>query len=122
MSKNTEKKLCQYVKFLENLLILIMDNNEKKNCETIRKLDKLKCILANKGITPEEIESAAYKNDPYDPNLEKLSDDLVNEYIPQDLNNIINFNNQKEIIKFIEQNHLHLNQLGINLNEESAQK
>ena len=122
MSKNTEKKLCQYVKFLENLLILIMDNNEKKNCETIRKLEKLKCILANKGIAPEEIESAVYKNDPYDPNLEKLSEDLVNEYIPQDLNNIINFNNQKEIIKFIEQNHLHLNQLGINLNEEQVQK
>ena len=122
MSKNTEKKLCQYVKFLENLLIFIMDNNEGKNCETQRRLDKLKNILASKGITPEEIESAAYKNEPYDKNLENLSEDLVSEYIPQDLNNILNFNNQKDIIEFIKRNHLHLNQLGINLNEEQVQK
>ena len=98
-----------------------MDNNERKNCETQRRLDKLKNILASKGITPEEIESAAYKNEPYDKNLENLNEDLVNEYIPQDLNNI-NFNNQKDIIEFIKRNHLHLNQLGINLNEEQVQK
>ena len=122
MSKNTEKKLCQYVNFLENLLILIMDNNEKKNCEAQKKLDKLKSILANKGITPEEIETAALNNGPYDLNLENLSEDLVNEYIPQDINNYMGINNQKDIIKYIEQQHLQLNSLGINLNEDQNQK
>ena len=122
MSKNTEKKLCQYVNFLENLLILIMDNNEKKNCEAQKKLDKLKSILANKGITPEEIETAALNNGPYDLNLENLSEDLVNEYIPDDINNIKITPEQKDIINFIDQQHKKLNQLGINLNEEQNKK
>ena len=121
MSKNTEKKICQYVYLLEKLLILIMDNNEKKSYDMQRKLDKLKNILAKGGLTPEEIESAAMSNEPYDINFENLSEDLVNEFIPNDINNI-SISNQKDIIEYIQKQHIKLKQLGINLIEEQAQK
>ena len=121
MSKSTEKKLCQYAYLLEKLLILIMDNNEKKRYDMPRKLDKLINILAKGGLTQEEIESAAMSNEPYDNNLENLSEDLVNEYIPNDINNI-SISDQKEIIEYIQQQHIKLKQLGINLIEEQTQK
>ena len=122
MSKNTEKKLCQYVNLLEKLLILIMDNSEKKNYEAQRKLEKLKILLSKRGITPEEIESSISINEPYDKNLENLSDDLVKEYIPVDINDINITQEQKNIINYIEQQHTQFKQLGINLNEEEIQK
>ena len=114
MSKNTEKNLCQYIKLLEKLLILIMDNREKKNYEAQRKLEKLKILLSKRGITPEEIESSISINEPYDKNLENLSDDLVKEYIPVDINNINITLQQKDIINYIEQQHAQFKQLGIN--------
>ena len=122
MSKNAEKKLCQYVNLLEKLLILIMDNSEKKNYEAQRKLEKLKILLSKRGITPEEIESSISINEPYDKNLENLSDDLVKEYIPVDINDINITQEQKNIINYIEQQHTQFKQLGINLNEEDVQK
>ena len=122
MSKNTEKNLCQYIKLLEKLLILIMDNREKKNYEAQRKLEKLKILLSKRGITPEEIEASISINEPYDKNLENLSDDLVKEYIPVDINNINITLQQKDIINYIEQQHAQFKQLGINLNEEENQK
>ena len=122
MSKNTEKKLCQYVNLLEKLLILIMDNSEKKNYEAQRKLEKLKILLSKRGITPEEIESSISINEPYDKNLENLSDDLVKEYIPVDINDINITQEQKNIINYIEQQHTQFKQLGINLNEDEIQK
>ena len=122
MSKNTEKKLCQYIKLLEKLLILIMDNRDKKNFEAQRKLEKLKILLSKRGITPEEIEASISINEPYDKNLENLSDDLVKEYIPVDINNINITLQQKDIINYIEQQHAQFKQLGINLNEEENQK
>ena len=122
MSKNTEKNLCQYIKLLEKLLILIMDNREKKNYEAQRKLEKLKILLSKRGITPEEIEASISINEPYDKNLENLSDDLVKEYIPVDINNINITLQQKDIINYIEQQHTQFKQLGINLNEEENQK
>ena len=122
MSKNTEKNLCQYIKLLEKLLILIMDNREKKNYEAQRKLEKLKILLSKRGITPEEIEASISINEPYDKNLENLSDDLVKEYIPVDINNINITLQQKDIITYIEQQHAQFKQLGINLNEEENQK
>ena len=118
MSKITEKKLCQYVNLLEKLLIFIMDNTDKKNYETQKKLEKIKNLLSKRGITPEEIESSLLINEPFDINLENLSEDLVNEYIPHDINNINIAYQQKDIMNFIEQYHKKLNQLGINLNEE----
>ena len=123
MSKNTEKKLCQYINLLENLLMLFIDSSDKKNYETQRKLEKLKNLLSKRGITTEEIESALYLiNEPFDKNLENLSEDLVNEYIPDDINNIKITPEQKDIINFIDQQHKKLNQLGINLNEEQNKK
>ena len=123
MSKNTEKKLCQYINLLENLLMLFIDSSDKKNYETQRKLEKLKNLLSKRGITTEEIESALYLiNEPFDKNLENLSEDLVNEYIPDDMNNIKITPEQKDIINFIDQQHKKLNQLGINLNEEQNKK
>ena len=122
MSKNAEKKLCQYVNLLEKLLILIMDNSEKKNYEAQRKLEKLKILLSKRGITPEEIESSISINETYDKNLENLSDDLVKEYIPVDINDINITQEQKNIINYIEQRHTQFKQLGINLNEEEIQK
>ena len=122
MSKNTEKNLCQYIKLLEKLLILIMDNREKKNYEAQRKLEKLKILLSKRGITPEEIEASISINEPYDNNLENLSDDLVKEYIPVDINNINITLQQKDIINYIEQQHAQFKQLGINLNEDENQK
>ena len=122
MSKNTEKNLCQYIKLLEKLLILIMDNREKKNYEAQRKLEKLKILLSKRGITPEEIEASISINEPYDKNLENLSDDLVKEYIPVDINNINITLQQKDIINYIEQQHAQFKQLGINLNEDENQK
>ena len=123
MSKNTEKKLCQYINLLENLLMLFIDSSDKKNYETQRKLEKLKNLLSKRGITTEEIESALYLiNEPFDKNLENLNEDLVNEYIPDDINNIKITQEQKDIINFIEQQHKKLNQLGINLNEEQNKK
>ena len=122
MSKNTEKNLCQYIKLLEKLLILIMDNREKKNYEAQRKLEKLKILLSKRGITPEELEASISINEPYDKNLENLSDDLVKEYIPVDINNINITLQQKDIINYIEQQHAQFKQLGINLNEEENQK
>ena len=116
MSKNTEKNLCQYIKLLEKLLILIMDNREKKNYEAQRKLEKLKILLSKRGITPEEIESSISINEPYDKNLENLSDDLVKEYIPVDINNINITLQQKDIINYIEQQHAQFKQLGITFN------
>ena len=123
MSKNAEKKLCQYINLLENLLMLFIDSSDKKNYETQRKLEKLKNLLSKRGITTEEIESALYLiNEPFDKNLENLNEDLVNEYIPDDINNIKITQEQKDIINFIEQQHKKLNQLGINLNEEQNKK
>ena len=122
MSKNTEKNLCQYIKLLEKLLILIMDNREKKNYEAQRKLEKLKILLSKRGITPEEIEASISINEPYDKSLENLSDDLVKEYIPVDINNINITLQQKDIINYIEQQHAQFKQLGINLNEDENQK
>ena len=116
MSKNTEKNLCQYIKLLEKLLILIMDNREKKNYEAQRKLEKLKILLSKRGITPEEIEASISINEPYDKNLENLSDDLVKEYIPVDINNINITLQQKDIINYIEQQHAQFKQLGITFN------
>ena len=117
MSKNTEKKLCQYINLLENLLMLFIDSSDKKNYETQRKLEKLKNLLSKRGITTEEIESALYLiNEPFDKNLENLSEDLVNEYIPDDINNIKITPEQKDIINFIDQQHKKLNQLGITFN------
>ena len=121
MSKIPEKKLGQYVSMLENLLIKIMDNNEQKSYETESKLEVLKNLLAKRGVTPEEIESVLARDEPIDINLENLSDDLINEYIPPDINSY-NIPQQKEIINFIEQRHIQLKQLGINLNEEQNQK
>ena len=122
MSKSTEKKVIQYVSLLEKLLIHIMDNTERKNYETQRKLEKLKNLLSKRGITPEEIESILLINEPFDNNLEHLNDDLVNEFIPNDINNINIVHQQKDIMNFIEQHHKQLNQLGINLNDEQNQK
>ena len=122
MSKITEKKLCQYVNLLEKLLISIMDNTEKKSYESQRKLEKLKNLLSKRGITPEEIESSLLINEPFDKNLENLNEDLVNEYIPNDINNINIIQKQKDIINIIEQQHTQFKQLGINLNEEFEQK
>ena len=122
MSKITEKKLCQYVNLLEKLLISIMDNSEKKSYESQRKLEKLKNLLSKRGITPEEIESSLLINEPFDKNLENLNEDLVNEYIPNDINNINIIQKQKDIINIIEQQHTQFKQLGINLNEEFEQK
>ena len=123
MSKYTEKKLCQYINLLENLLMLFIDSSDKKNYETQRKLEKLKNLLSKRGITTEEIESALYLiNEPFDKNLENLNEDLVNEYIPDDINNIKITPEQKDIINFIDQQHKKLNQLGINLNEEQNKK
>ena len=99
-----------------------MDNSEKKNYEAQRKLEKLKILLSKRGITPEEIESSISINEPYDKNLENLSDDLVKEYIPVDINDINITQEQKNIINYIEQQHTQFKQLGINLNEEEVQK
>ena len=103
--------------------MLFIDSSDKKNYETQRKLEKLKNLLSKRGITTEEIESALYLiNEPFDKNLENLSEDLVNEYIPDDINNIKITPEQKDIINFIDQQHKKLNQLGINLNEEQNKK
>ena len=122
MSKNAERRICQYINSLEKLLILIMDTNEKKNYEAQNKLEKLKNLLAKRGIKPEEIESCLLMDEPLDKNLENLNEDLVNEYIPPDINNINISNQQKDIIDFIENHHKQLNLLGINLNEEQNSK
>ena len=120
MSKNTEKKLCQYISLLENLLMFFIDSSDKKNFEAQRKLEKLKNLLSKRGITPEEIEASLLINEPFDKNLENLSEDLVNENIPDDINNIKITQEQKDIINFIQQQHKKLNQLGINLNEAQS--
>ena len=119
MSKNAEKRLCEYIHILEELIKNIMDNTEKKNYEINKRIDKLKNILAKNGITPEEIENALSIKEPYDPNLELLKNEVINENVP-DLNSLDIFpQNYKEHIEDIfRQNHLQLEAKGIYLNEE----
>ena len=120
MSKNTEKKLCEYIHVLEELINLMLDNNEKKNKEVNQRIDKLKTLLAKRGITPEEIETVLSFNEPYDNSLEQLKNDLINETLPMDMSGTEIFQQvgiKGTINQFINQNHLELENIGINLND-----
>ena len=120
MSKNTEKKLCEYIHVLEELINLMLDNNEKKNNEVNQRIDKLKTLLAKRGITPEEIETVLSFNEPYDNSLEQLKNDLINETLPMDMSGTEIFQQvgiKGTINQFINQNHLELENIGINLND-----
>ncbi len=120
MSKNTEKKLCEYIHVLEELINLMLDNNEKKNKEVNQRIDKLKTLLAKRGITPEEIETVLSFNEPYDNSLEQLKNDLINETLPMDMSGTEIFHQvgiKGRINQFINQNHLELENIGINLND-----
>ena len=121
MSKNTDKKLCEYINILENLIKKVMENTDKKNCEVNQRIDKLKNLLAKRGITPEEIEYTLSLNEPYNNNLELLKNELINENISFDMNNIQFFqnpNSNKNILEHIRQEHLAFKAYGINLDEE----
>ena len=118
MSKNTEKKLCEYIHTLEELLLLMIKNNEKKNNEVNRRIDKLKNLLAKRGITPEEIENVLSLNEPFDNSLEQLKNDLINETLPMDMNGIeayLQDGIKDKIIEFIDNSHKDLQQKGIYL-------
>ena len=120
MSKNSEKKLCEYIHILEELINAMIENTEIKNNEVNKRIDKLKNILAKRGITPEELESVLSLNEAYDNNLEPLNNDLLNEILPSDFNNInmSQFQTFKDDIKnMINQNHIELQKIGINLND-----
>ena len=120
MSKNSEKKLCEYIHILEELINAMIENTEIKNNEVNKRIDKLKNILAKRGITPEELESVLSLNEAYDNNLEPLNNDLLNEILPSDFNNInmSQFQTFKDDIKnMINQNHVELQKIGINLND-----
>ena len=120
MSKNSEKKLCEYIHILEELINAMIENTEIKNNEVNKRIDKLKNILAKRGITPEELESVLSLNEAYDNNLEPLNNDLLNEILPSDFNNInmSQFQTFKDNIKnMINQNHVELQKIGINLND-----
>ena len=119
MSKNSEKKLCEYIHILEELINAMIENTETKNNEVNKRIDKLKNILAKRGITP-ELESVLSLNEAYDNNLEPLNNDLLNEILPSDLSNInmSQFQTFKDDIKnMINQNHIELQKIGINLND-----
>ena len=88
MSKNSEKKLCEYINILEKLIMKIIDNTNEKNVEVDTRINKLKNLLAKRGITPEEIENVLSINEPYDKNLELLKNELINENVSLDQNNI----------------------------------
>ena len=121
MSKNTEKKLCEYIHILENLIKKVMENTEKKNNEVNQRIDKLKNLLAKRGISPEEIENVLSLNEPYDSNLELFKNELINENIYFDINNLKAFQNpnlNKEILEHIRQEHLKFKNYGINLDED----
>ena len=121
MSKNSEKKLCEYINILEKLIMKIIDNTNEKNVEVDTRINKLKNLLAKRGITPEEIENVLSINEPYDNNLELLKNELINENVSLEQNNIDAFQqpNFKEYIeKYYYQRHLEFENIGINLDEE----
>ena len=121
MSKNSEKKLCEYINILEKLIMKIIDNTNEKNVEVDTRINKLKNLLAKRGITPEEIENVLSINEPYDKNLELLKNELINENVSLDQNNIDAFQqpNFKEYIEnYFYQRHLEFENIGINLDEE----
>ena len=121
MSKNQEKKLCEYIITLEKLILNSIENTEKSNSEADKRIDKLKNILAKRGITPEEIDNALSINEPYDKNLELLKNDLINDNISLDKNSIDYFqqsNFKDYMVNIISGKHLEFEKKGINLNEE----
>ena len=121
MSKNQEKKLCEYIITLEKLIMNSIENTEKANSDADKRIYKLKNILAKRGITPEEIDNALSINEPYDKNLELLKNDLINDNISLDKNSIDYFqqsNFKDYMANYISKNHLEFGNMGINLNEE----
>ena len=121
MSRNSDKKLCEYIHILERLIMNILDNTELKNDDVNKRIDKLRNLLSKRGITPEEIENALSLNEPYDNNLEPLKNDLINENISLEINNseLFQSSNIKESISnFIQKKHLDFEKMGINLNED----
>ena len=119
MSKNTEKKICEYIQILEKLIFNIMENSEIKSNDINRRIDKLRNILSKRGITPEEIEEVLELNKPYDDNLEQSKIDLVNENLPNDLNSEEMFqqpNFREMIYNFIQKSHFDFEKKGIYLN------
>ena len=121
MSKNPEKKLCEYIITLEKLIMNSIENTEKANSDADKRIYKLKNILAKRGITPEEIDKVLSINEPYDKNLELLKNNLINENISLDQNNIDYFqqpNFKDYMANFISNKHFEFENMGINLNEE----
>ncbi len=121
MSKNSEKKLCEYINILEKLIMNLIENTQEKNSEVDTRIDKLKNLLAKRGITPEEIENVLAINEPYDKNLELLKNDLINENISLESNDIEVFQQQNfkdNMDNFFCKNHLKFENMGINLEEE----
>ena len=121
MSKGSDKRLCEYIQILEKLIMNMIENTEIKNNEVNLRIEKLINLLSKRGITPEEIEKVLSINEPYDNNLEILKNDLINESLPQDINNITNINSfqvpmiKEKIKKLIEDNHTQLEKIGISL-------
>ena len=121
MSKNSEKKLCEYINILEKLIMNLIENTEKKSHEADIRIDKLKTILSKRGITPEEIENVLSINEPYDKNLEILKNDLIIENVSLDQNNAECFQQQNfkdNMTTFINRQHTAIGKMGINLDEE----
>ena len=121
MSKDIQTNLQEYIYFLKELIIGMINNYEIKNYEAMKKLDNLKTLLAKRGITPDEINKVLSTNVPFDMRFEALNNELINEIIPYDINDSSKIcqqgNYKDQIIKFIQGNDQQFEQFGISLNK-----
>ena len=116
MSKDIQTNLQEYIFFLKELIIGMINNYEIKNYEAMKKLDNLKTLLAKRGITPDEINKVLSTNVPFDMRFEALNNELINEIIPYDINDSSKIcqqgNYKDQIIKFIQGNEQQFEQFG----------
>ena len=122
-----EKKMLDYISHLETLFIYMIKTNNEKEKLIYQRNKTLIEKLAYHGCKPEELVECINKSEPFDRNLEKLSNDFDNDYMINAFNSINEeaFNAYKDsklmenALLFFEGKHEQMRALGIREGEKN---